>query len=239
MFIRKSPAERRSCLINSVFRVASLLYRLPLAYISSPVSATYKTSKWITSSVKMTSKNSPSNGVTLLYQILTEETSIRIELEKTVRTITKELEDLKKNQVNMKKEQDILINNTVSLQNVIKQMKDELLILKRRVTNNRGLSSESLWCQCDISNFTKTLQNFQREVRYISLTFFDFRNARAIDNASIYRFMNETSGAITKDDLDIQNILTNMSTTMEREKCKQKSIVADILIRIFPKIKMV
>lgn len=64
----------------------------------------------------MTSKNSPSNEVTLLYQILTEETSRRIELEKTVRTITKELEDLKKNQVNMKKEQDILINNTVSLQ---------------------------------------------------------------------------------------------------------------------------
>lgn len=103
-------------LFHSVFGVASLLYRLPPAYISSPVSATYKTSKWITSSVKMTSKNSPSNEVTLLYQILTEETSIRIELEKTVRTITKELEDLKKNQVNMKKEQDILINNTVSLQ---------------------------------------------------------------------------------------------------------------------------
>lgn len=132
----------------------------------------------------------------------------------------------------MKKEQDILINNTVSLQNEIKQMKDEPLILKRRVINNNCSSSESLWCQCDISKF-------QREVRYISLTFFDFRNARAIDNASIYRFMNETSGAITKDVLDIQNILTTMSTAMEREKCKQKSIVADILIRIFPKIKMV
>lgn len=71
------------------------------------------------------------------------------------------------------------------------------------------------------------------------MTFFDPQNARAIDNASIYRFMNETSGAITKDLLDIQNILTNMSTAVEREKCKQKSIVADILIRIFPKIKMV
>lgn len=138
----------------------------------------------------------------------------------------------------MKKEQDILINNTVSLQNEIKQMKDEPLILKRRVMNNSGSSSESLWCQCDISNFTKTLQNFQREVRYISLTFFDFRYARPIDNASIYRFMNKTSGAITKDVLDIQNILTNMSTAVEREKCKQKSIVADILIRILPKIKM-
>lgn len=103
-------------LFHSVFGVASLLYRLQPAYISSPVSASYKTSKWITSSVKMTSKNSPSNEVTLLYQILTEETSIRIELEKTVRTITKELEDLKKNEVNMKKEQNILINNTVSLQ---------------------------------------------------------------------------------------------------------------------------
>lgn len=87
--------------------------------------------------------------------------------------------------------------------------------------------------------FYKNTSKFQREVRYISLTFFDFRNARAIDNASIYRFMNETSGAITKDVLDIQNILTTMSTAMEREKCKQKSIVADILIRIFPKIKMV
>lgn len=118
-------------------------------------------------------------------------------------------------------------------------MKDEPLILKRRVINNTGSSSESLLCQCDISNFTKALQNFQREVRYISLAFFDFRNARAIDNASIYRFMNETSGAITKDVLDIQNILKNMSTAMEREKCKQKSIVADIFIRIFPKIKIV
>lgn len=108
----------------------------------------------------MTSKNSPINGVTLLYQILTEETSIRIELEKTVRTITKELEDLKKNQVNMKKEQDILINNTVSLQNEIKQMKDKPLILKRRVMNNTGSSSESLLCQCDISNFTKALKKF-------------------------------------------------------------------------------
>lgn len=106
----------------------------------------------------MTSKNSPSNEVTLLYQILTEETSIRIELEKTVRTITKELEDLKKNQVNMKKEQDILINNTVSSE--IKQMKDEPLILKRRVMNNTGSSSESLLCQCDISNFTKALKKF-------------------------------------------------------------------------------
>lgn len=55
-------------LFHSVFGVASLLYRLPPAYISSPVSATYKTSKWITSSFKITSKNSPSNEVTLLYK---------------------------------------------------------------------------------------------------------------------------------------------------------------------------
>lgn len=79
----------------------------------------------------------------------------------------------------------------MSLQNEIKQMKDELLILKRRVTNNSGSRSESLLCQCDISNYTKTFQNFQREVRYISLTFLDLQNASAIDNASNYRFMNK------------------------------------------------
>lgn len=214
-------------LFHSVFGVTSLLYRLPPAYLSSPVSAAYKTSEWITSAVKMTSKNSPSNEVTLLYQILTQETSIRIELEKTVRTITKELEELKKNQVNIKTEQDILINNTVSLQNENKQMKDELSILKRRVMSNSVSSSESLLCQCDISNFTKELQSFKREVRYISLTFLDLQNTRSIDNASIYRFMNETFGAITKDVFDIQTRLTNMSTAMEREKSKQESIVAN------------
>lgn len=39
-------------------------------------------------------------------------------------------------------------------------MKDEPLILKRRVMNNTGSSSESLLCQCDISNFTKALKKF-------------------------------------------------------------------------------
>lgn len=158
-------------LFHSVFGVANLLYRLPPAYISSPVSATYKISKWITFSVKMTSKSSLSNEVTLLYQILTEETSIRIELEKTVRTITTEQEDLKKNQVNMK-EQDILINNTVSLQNEIKQMKDEPLILKRRVMNNSSSSSESLLCQCDISNFTKNTSKFSEGSKIYFLDLF-------------------------------------------------------------------
>lgn len=80
---------------------------------------------------------------------------------------------------------------------------------------------------CDISNFTKELQSFKREVRYISLTFLDLQNTRSIDNASIYRFMNETFGAITKDVFDIQTRLTNMSTAMEREKSKQESIVAN------------
>lgn len=159
-------------LFHSVFGVANLLYRLPPAYISSPVSATYKISKWITFSVKMTSKSSLSNEVTLLYQILTEETSIRIELEKTVRTITKEQEDLKKNQVNMKKDQDILINNTVLLQNEIKQMKDEPLILKRRVMNNSSSSSESLLCQCDISNFTKNTSKFSEGSKIYFLDLF-------------------------------------------------------------------
>lgn len=109
-------------------------------------------------------------------------------------------------------------------------MKDELSILKRRVMNNSVSSSETPSCQCDITNFTKELQCFKREVRYISLTFLDLQNDRAIDNASIYRFMNKTFGAIAKDVFDIQTILTNMSTTMEREKSKQESIDADILI---------
>lgn len=39
-------------------------------------------------------------------------------------------------------------------------MKEEPLILKRRVMKNTGSSSEPLLCQCDISNFTKALKKF-------------------------------------------------------------------------------
>lgn len=55
--------------------------------------------------------NALTNYATLLHQILTQETTLRIELERKVTGILKELEEVKKTQVEAKTEQDSLKND--------------------------------------------------------------------------------------------------------------------------------
>lgn len=65
----------------------------------------------------------------LLHQIFLQETSLRIDLEKTVKEMMNEFKEMNKNQAELKKEQDKinqqLIDNITSLRSENQQLKDE------------------------------------------------------------------------------------------------------------------
>lgn len=132
----------------------------------------------------------------------------RIELERKVTGILKELEHVKKTQVEAKTEQDSLKNDITLLRNENKQLKDDLDTMKRQLGNNSFSSSEPAICTCDFSNITKEMQNFKREIRYTSLTFLDLQ----------------------RDITNVQSALKNLSISMEREKTNQASINTDISV---------
>lgn len=152
--------------------------------------------------------NALTNDATLLHQILTQETLLRVELERKVTGILKELEQVKKTQAEAKTEQDSLSNDITFLRRENKQLKDDLDVLKRQLVNNSLSCSEPATCQCDFLNITRELQNFKREIRYTSLTFLDLQ----------------------RDVTNIQSAIKNLSTSMEREITNQASINTDIFV---------
>lgn len=122
-----------------------------------------------------TAENLLPNDATLLHQILIQETSLRIELQRTVWDLMKEFEQMKKHQMEEKSEQGIvnqqLINNITSLRSENKKLKDELSVLQQQnKSSNTGLHSYN-----DFTNVSKELQSFKREFRYFSLGFLDIQ----------------------------------------------------------------
>lgn len=117
------------------------------------------------------------NDATLLHQILIQETSLRVELQKTVWDLMKEVEQMKKNQMEEKSEQDIvnqqLINNITSLRSENKKLKDGLSVLQLQAQNKS--SNTGLHSYHDFTNVSKELQSFKREFRYFSLGFLDIQ----------------------------------------------------------------
>lgn len=195
----------------SVLGVSSLLNKPAPEYFSSPTSSLYTHMQTSTSSStvqRTVPNNALTNDATLLHQILTQETTLRIELERKVTGILKELEQVKKTQVEAKTEQDSLKNDITLLRNENKQLKDDLDTMKRQLGNNSLSSLEPAICTCDFSNITKELQNFKREIRYTSLTFLDFQ----------------------RDVTNVRSAVKNLSISMEREKTNQASINTDISV---------
>lgn len=117
------------------------------------------------------------NDATLLHQILIQETSLRVELQKTVWDLMKDFEQMKKNQIEEKSDQDTinrqLINNITSLRSENKKLKDELLVLQQQTPNKS--SNTGLHSYHDFTNVSKELQSFKREFRYFSLGFLDIQ----------------------------------------------------------------
>lgn len=195
----------------SVLGVSSLLNKPAPAYFLSPKSSLYTHMQTSTSSStvqRTVPNNALTNDATLLHQILTQETTLRIELERKVTGILKELEEVKKTQVEAKTEQDSLKNDITLLRKENKQLKDDLDILKRQLGNNSLSSSEPATCSCDFSNITQELQNFKREIRYTTLTFLDLQT----------------------DVTNVQSAIKNLSTSIEWEKTNQASINTDIFV---------
>lgn len=122
-----------------------------------------------------TAENLLPNDATLLHQILIQETSLRIELQRTVWDLMKEFEQMKKHQMEEKSEQGTvnqqLINNITSLRSENKKRKDKLSVLQQQnKSSNTGLHSYN-----DFINVSKELQSFKTEFRYFSLGFLDIQ----------------------------------------------------------------
>lgn len=117
------------------------------------------------------------NDATLLHQILIQETSLRVELQRTVWDLMKEVEQMKKNQMEEKSEQVIvnqqLINNITLLRSENKKLRDELSVVQQQAQNKS--SNTGLHSYHDFTNVSKELQSFKREFRYFSLGFLDIQ----------------------------------------------------------------
>eukprot|EP00105_Crassostrea_gigas_P006877 XP_011420943.1 PREDICTED: uncharacterized protein LOC105323585 isoform X1 [Crassostrea gigas] len=172
------------------------------------------------------------NDATLLHQILIQETSLRIELQKTVWDLMKDFEQMKKNQIEEKSDQDTinrqLINNITSLRSENKKLKDELLVLQQQTPNKS--SNTGLHSYHDFTNVSKELQSFKREFRYFSLGFLDIQ--QDIDRINTQQ---ENVTTAMKDIQDVKDILVRIqhkqfefSTDLENLRTNQ----TDMLVRV-------
>lgn len=170
--------------------------------------------------------------IMLLHQILLQETSLRMDLEKTVRDLMKEFEQMKKNQAEVKNEQKILnhqlIDNITLLRTENQRLKDEL----RQMVNTSFSTSGMQTCKCDLTNITSDLHDFEREVRYnVSLSLLDFQEEMTRTKTSIVQSSDDKIGVVSRDISDIQSAFKNLSTFIDRDRNIQAFFNAGILVR--------
>ncbi|XP_052709240.1 uncharacterized protein LOC128184009 [Crassostrea angulata] len=170
--------------------------------------------------------------VMLLHQILLQETSLRMDLEKTVRDLLNEFEQMKKNQMEVKKEQDIinqqLINNIASLRSENQQLKDEL----GQIVNNSFSTLGMQTCKCDRTNITSDLHDFKREVRQnVSLSLLAFQREMTSIKVSILQTNDNRIGNISRDMFNIQSAFKNLSSFIDSNIQLQASFNDDFLVQ--------
>lgn len=165
--------------------------------------------------------------IMLLHQILLQETSLRMDLEKTVRDLMKEFEQMKRNQAEVKKEQEILnqelIDNITSLRTENQQLKDEL----EQIVNS-GMGT----CKCDLTNITSDFHNFKSDFSYnVSLSLLDFQKEINSTTANILHSSDDKIGAVSRDISDMQSAFKNLSGFIDRDRNFQASVNDDILVQ--------
>lgn len=170
--------------------------------------------------------------VMLLHQILLQETSLRMDLEKTVRDLLNEFQQMKKNQMEVKKEQDIinqqLINNIASLRSENQQLKDEL----GQIANNSFSTLGMQTCKCDRTNITSDLHDFKREVRQnVSLSLLAFQREMTSIKVSILQTNDNRIGNISRNMFNIQSAFKNLSSFIDSDRQLQASFNDDILVQ--------
>lgn len=163
-----------------------------------------------------------------MHQILLQETSLRMDLEKTVRDLMKEFEQMKRNQAEVKKEQEILNQELIditSLRIENQQLKDEL----EQIVNS-GMGT----CKCDLTNITSDFHDFKRDVRHIvSLSLLDFQKEINSTTANILHSSDDKIGAVSRDISDMQSAFKNLSSFIhvDRDRNFQASVNDDILVQ--------
>lgn len=165
--------------------------------------------------------------IMLLHQILLQETSLRMDLEKTVRDLMKEFEQMKRNQAEVKKEQEILnqelIDNITSLRTENQQLKDEL----EQIVNS-GMGT----CKCDLTNITSDFHNFKSDFSYnVSLSLLDFQKEINSTTANILHSSDDKIGAVSRDITDMQSAFKNLSGFIDRDRNFQASVNDDFLVQ--------
>ncbi|XP_062601963.1 uncharacterized protein LOC134263595 [Saccostrea cucullata] len=147
--------------------------------LSSPGSTS--TTKYASNSPE---KNFHSDAA-FLHQILPQETTLRMELERNARDLIKQFERMKKDQAAAETEISILYI---------------------------PIPGQTIW-QCDFANITKDFQNFKREIRYISLSFIDLERETEAMNSNILQTVNNSANLINHADLKDQQ--RNVSNTIK------------------------
>lgn len=170
--------------------------------------------------------------IMLLHQILLQETSLRMNLENTVKDLMNEFEQMKKNQMNVKKEQDKvnqkLIDNIASLRSENQQLKDEL----GQIVNNSFSTLGMQTCKCDLTNITSDLHDFKREVtQNVSLSFLDFQRKMTNIKVSILQTSDNRIGNISRDISNIQSAFKNLSSFIDSDGQRQASFNYDFLVQ--------
>lgn len=118
----------------------------------------------------------------------------------------KEFEQIKKNQAEVKKEQDIInqkqIDNITSLRSENKRLKDELGQIANNICSFSTLGMHT--CKCDLTNKTSDLHDFKKEVRQnVSLSLIDFQKEMTSTKFKILQTNDNRVGAVSRDISDI------------------------------------
>lgn len=189
-----------------------------------------------------TQSNTPNKGssdAALLHQILIQETTLRIELEKNVRNMMTEIEQLKKNQAAMEVKVDGLTQAKIEQYDLIQQLSNNVTTLSMENihlktvlfnSSNGFYNTGSNKCMCDFTNISKDIQSVKKEVRYVSLSFLDLARDVQLMNTSILETMRNGTGEMTRDVLNILSDIQNLSRIQDQDRQYQMSVNTDLKI---------
>ena len=185
------------------------LFSTPFQYFSRTTSAMIE--KWSSTKppelMEIATTPVPQTDAILLQQILIQETSLRLELERTVKEMKEDFENMKATLSQTKAEQDMLKQQFIDNITLLRVENEQL----KQLINNSSLTSEPHACHCNLTNVTRELKNFNTDFRYISLSLLDLRK--------------ETKAMSD----NMTTAIQNLETIHNKDRSHQSSINAGIL----------
>ena len=169
-----------SCLISTIFVLGSSGSNLNMTFHNNLTLFLTRSRSTVTTTPAIETQGNDAT-LKLIQKILMQETLLRLELERTVTELKEDFENMKKLQMQAKTEQNILneqFENNVTLL----QIENEQL---KQVISNQSSAIELHSCQCNLTDVTKGLQDFNTDFRYISLSLLDLQKETKLANDSM------------------------------------------------------